>query len=144
MELSAVQDYPLSPLESSDLNRMLKSNEPHHIRRRAHAILLVFEDRKSFGEAGQILRVHPNSVRNWSERWIDEHIEGLYDLEGRGAKPKFSAEEEKTILECVEKEPRSLRKVAEMVEQKTGKKAGVETFRRLLKKKARLGKDKEK
>jgi transposase len=71
-----------------------------------------------------LLRVHVNSVRGWAERWVEQKIDGLYDLEGRGAKPIFSKEDEDIILECIEKEPRSLRKVADMVEQRTGEKSG--------------------
>jgi hypothetical protein len=43
-------------------------------------------------------------------------------------------------LECLEKEPRLLRKVAAMVEKRTGKKAHVETFRRILKKLGKIWK----
>jgi len=140
MELSEVKNYPLSEKDLTRLNRIMKSSEPYQIRRRAHAILLVFQDYKSFDDVGSILRVHSNSIRNWSERWIGENIEGLYDLEGRGAKPIFSPEDEKYILKSIEKEPQSLRKVAEMVEKQTGKKAGVETFRRLFKKNGKIWK----
>jgi transposase len=113
---------------------MMKSDAPAKVRNRAHAILLLFEDRRGFDEVAKILRVHTNTVRNWAERWVDEGIDGLYDLEGRGAKPLFSLEEEKIILECLEKEPRSLRKLAEEVEKRTGKRAHVETLRKILKK----------
>lgn len=55
-------------------------------------------------------------------------------MEGRGAKPIFSEADERIILEYLKKEPRSLRHLAATVEKRTGKKAGLETYRRILKK----------
>lgn len=127
-------NYHISQDEIGELNRLIKGDESRQVRNRAHAILLLLEDRMSFEDVAHILRVHVNSVRNWADRWVEQKIDGLYDLEGRGAKPIFSKEDENIILECIEKEPRSLRKVADMVEQRTGKKAGIETYRRILKK----------
>ena len=134
MEYKILLKYNLSQDEIGELNRMMKGNEPRQARNRAHAILLLLKDRMGFNDVAKILRVHVNSVRNWAERWVEQKIDGLYDLEGRGAKPIFSKEDEDIILECIEKEPRSLRKLADMVEQRTGKKAGIETYRRILKK----------
>jgi transposase len=96
--------------------------------------LLLFRDGMRFEEVAGTLSVHVNTIRNWADHWLAEGSDGLYDSEGRGAKPIFSPAEEKIILDCVEKEPRSLRKVAVMVEKRTGKKAHVETFRRILEK----------
>ncbi len=134
MEYKQIERHPLSQDQLDLLVDMMKKDECPRVRNRAQAILLLFADRKRFEEVASILRVHVNTIRNWADRWIDEGSDGLYDLEGRGAKPIFSEAEEKIILECLEKEPRSLRKVAEMVEKRTGKKAHVETFRRILKK----------
>ncbi|MGV0952599.1 MAG: IS630 family transposase [Azonexus sp.] len=134
MEHKALMSYHISQDEIDELNRLMKGDNPRQVRNRAHAILLLLEDRMSYDDVANLLRVHVNSVRGWAERWVEQKIDGLYDLEGRGAKPIFSKEDEDIILECIEKEPRSLRKVADMVEQRTGKKAGIETYRRILKK----------
>jgi transposase len=134
MEYKQIEYYPLSQDQREQLIHMMKKEECPRVRNRAHAILLLFGDRMRFEEVARILRVHVNTIRNWADCWIDAGSDGLYDSEGRGAKPIFSPAEEKIILDCVEKEPRSLRKVAVMVEQRTGKKAHVETFRRILKK----------
>ena len=134
MEYEQIQYHPLSQDQTDQLIHIVKKDECPRARNRAHAILLLFGDHMSFEEVASILRVHVNTVRNWGDRWLAEGSDGLYDLEGRGAKPIFSQEEEKIILECLEKEPRSLRKVAAMVEERTGKKAHIETFRRILKK----------
>ena len=134
MEYTYIEHHLISQDQIDQLTHMMKKNECPRVRNRAHAILLLFEDRKRFEEVASILRVHVNTIRNWADHWIDEGSDGLYDLEGRGAKPIFSKADEKIILECLEKEPRSLRKLAEMVEKRTGKKAHVETYRQILKK----------
>lgn len=134
MEYASIENRTLSQHEIAQLTTMMKSDAPPQVRNRAHAILLLFEDRRRFDEVAKILRVHTNTVRNWAERWVTEGSDGLYDLEGRGAKPLFSTAEEQIILECLEKEPRSLRKLTTEVATRTGKTAHVETLRRILKK----------
>lgn len=134
MEYSSIENRKLSQNEIDQLANMMKSDAPPHVRSRAHAILLLFEDGRRFDEVANILRVHTNTIRNWAERWIAGGVDELYDLEGRGAKQIFSKSEEKIILKCLEKEPRSVRKLAEEVEKRTGKKAHVETLRKILKK----------
>ena len=73
-------------------------------------------------------------IHNWAGRWAVEGIDGVYDLDGRGVKPIFSEADKKIILECLEIEPRSLRKVDAMVMEKIGKTASLATYRRIMKK----------
>ncbi len=134
MEYVSIKNRPLSRNEIDQLADMMKSDVSPHVRSRAHAILLLFEDHRDFDEVAKIFRVHPNTVRNWAERWVAGGIDGLYDIEGRGAKPLFSKAEEKIILECLNTEPRSLRKLAKEVSKRTGKNAHVDTLRKILKK----------
>lgn len=84
------------------------------------------------------------SVYNWINRWKKQGIEGLYDREGRGRKPIFSLEEEDLILDLIEKNPSSLRQVAEQVEKETGKRAHIETLRKIAKKNGKIWKRKKK
>jgi transposase len=98
MEYKQIEYYPLSQDQTEQLIHMIKKEECPRTRNRAHAILLLFGDHMSFEEIASILRVHVNTIRNWADRWIDEGSDGLYDSQGRGAKPIFSPEEEKIIL----------------------------------------------
>jgi len=134
MKFKNIVNAPLSKESIDQLKRIMKEDAKNHVRQRAHTILLVFRDQRTLEDVADIFKVHVNTIRNWVTRWSNEGVDGLYDLEGRGVKPRFSAVEEKLILECVDKEPRSLRQVAVMVEQKTGKTASVATFRLILKK----------
>ena len=134
MKYKDIINYSLSQEDIEKLNKIIRGNDPHYVRNRAHIILLLFRDHRTYEDIADIFKIHVNTVRNFAERWINRGIYGLYNLEGRGDKPIFSESEEKIILECLEKEPRSLRRVAAMVEERTGKKAGIETFRRIAKK----------
>jgi transposase len=134
MKFKNIVNAPLSKESIDQLKRIMKEDAKNHVRQRAHTILLVFRDQRTLEDVADFFKVHVNTIRNWVTRWSNEGVDGLYDLEGRGVKPRFSAVEEKLILECVDKEPRSLRQVAVMVEQKIGKTASVATFRLILKK----------
>jgi transposase len=134
MKFKNIVNAPLSKESIDQLKQIMKEDAQNHVRQRAHTILLVFRDQRTLEDVADIFKVHVNTIRNWVTRWSNEGVDGLYDLEGRGVKPRFSAVEEKLILECVDKEPRSLRQVAVMVEQKIGKTASVATFRLILKK----------
>lgn len=133
MKYEEIVDYPLSQGQIDELNRIIRGDDPYHVRIRAQAILLLFADHRSLDDVASICRVHGNTVRNWIKRWIDCGIDGLRYVPGRGAKPIFSRTEKDFIVGYVKDEPRSLRKVAQIVEQVTGKAAGLETFRRILK-----------
>ena len=134
MKFKAIANAPLSNERIDQLTRIMKDDAQSQVRQRAHTILLIFRDHRTFEDVADIFNVHVNTIRNWVTRWSKEGIDGLYDLEGRGVKPRFTAIEEQFILECVDKEPRSLRQVAVMVKQKTGKTASIATFRLILKK----------
>jgi transposase len=133
MKYEEIADYRLSQDQIDQLNNIIRGYDPYHVRIRAQAILLLFADHRSFDEVASICRAHANTVRNWAKRWVDCEIDGLYYIPGRGVKPIFSTTEKDFIVGYVEDEPRSLRKVARIIEQVTGKLAGLETFRRILK-----------
>ena len=134
MKFKNIVHLPLSKAHIDQLKRIMKDDAQNHVRQRAHAILLVFRDQRTFEDVADVFKVHVNTIRNWVTRWSNESINGLYDLEGRGVKPRFTAVEEEIILNCVDQEPRSLRQVAVMVERKIGKTASIATFRIILKK----------
>lgn len=134
MENRRIPDYPLSEEDRDELNRIMSRCDSQIVRQRAHAILLLFGDHRTFEDVADIFHVHINTPRNWAERWVHLGLEGLYDQPGRGAKPKFEPWEEKRILAYLEEEPRSLRSVAQKVEQFLSKKTSLETLRRILKK----------
>jgi transposase len=134
MEYAYIQNHPLSDEDRSELNQIMNGYDSPVVRRRAHAIILLFGDRRTFEDVAEIFHVHVNTPRNWAERWVCHGIDGLYDQPGRGAKPIFEPWEEEIILGYVEEEPRSLRSVAQKIEKYLGKKASIETLRGIVKK----------
>jgi len=97
MEIKDIENHPLSCDEIRQLDELVKGDDPYYVRHRAHAILLIFGDRRDLEDVADIFKVHVNTIRNWTERWLRYRVEGLYDLEGRGSKPIFSEAEEKLI-----------------------------------------------
>ncbi len=61
------------------------------------------------------------------------NIDGILTCEGQGRPRIFSGDEEKTIILTLANEPRSIKKVAVEVEQETGKKASLQTLKRVVK-----------
>lgn len=128
-EIASLSDKEVNQLES-----IWKGDVPYYVRHRAHAILLIYKDKRELDDVAGIFNVHSNTIYNWMERWETEGVDGIYDMEGRGCKPMFSAQEEKVIIDCLEEEPRSIRKVVGMVKDLLGKEVSVETLRRIAKK----------
>ncbi len=97
----------LSSKEVDRLEAIWKGYDPYSVRNRAHAILLIYKDKRDLDDVASIVNVHHNTIYNWMERWETEGIDGMYDMEGRGCKPKFSKQEERVILDCLKEEPHS-------------------------------------
>jgi transposase len=134
MKFKDILDSPLCPIDIIQLRQIMKEEGSQKTRDRSHAIILLFHDHRSFEDVASIFDVHINTINNWAGRWVVEGINGVYDLDGRGVKPIFTEADEKIILECLEIDPRSLRKLDAMVMERTGKTASIETYRRIMKK----------
>lgn len=130
--------------QREQLNRLYREHESHAVRQRAHAILLFDQEEKSPEDLATMLNVCRVTIYNWIKRWQDNGIEGLYDLKGRGRKPLFSFSEEQLILSIIEKNPSSMRQIVDEVEEVTGKKAHIETLRRIAKNNGKVWKRKRK
>lgn len=126
------------------LKNIYASSDSHAARQRAHAIMLLHLEKKKPEELAIIFDVSRITIYNWIHRWNNHGIDGIYDRKGRGSKPLFSLAEEAVILNALEKNPASLRQVAEHVEKVTGKKAHVETLRKIIRKHGKVWKRKRK
>jgi transposase len=134
MKFKDILDSPLCSIDIIQLRRIMKEEGSQRVRDRSHAIILLFQDHRPFEDVASVFNIHINTIINWAGRWAVEGIDGVYDLDGRGAKPIFTEADEKIILECLEIEPGSLRKVDAMVMERTGKTASLATYRRIMKK----------
>ena len=59
-------------------------------------------------EIGQILGAHPANLRKWIHRFNDRGPRGLVSARSGGAKPRFTAEQKKRIVELARTKPRDL------------------------------------
>lgn len=134
MKRKDIVDNPLCAIDIIQLRRIMKEEGSQGARNRSHAIILLFQDHRSFEDVASFFDVHINTINNWAGRWVVEGINGVYDLDGRGVKPIFTDAEEKIVLECLEIDPRSLRRLDVMVMERTGKTASLATYRRIMKK----------
>jgi hypothetical protein len=82
----------LSTDEITAPNEPVKNHPFYRVRRRAHAVLLSYEQ---FGtaETASVCKVSRNPLSSWLKAWEKEGIAGLYDLPRSGAPPKLTRPE---------------------------------------------------
>ncbi|MGB5636591.1 MAG: helix-turn-helix domain-containing protein [Waterburya sp.] len=88
----------LSRLEEETLGELQKAQSvPYRTRSRAQMLKLNAQGRNA-PEIAQIFNCHEHAVRATIQRWQERGLVGLWSAPGRGAKPKWKAED----LEYVE------------------------------------------
>ena len=80
------------------LEEIIKNEVRYKSRYRAQAILLS-NQRKTVNEIAEIFGVEIRTIYRWYDRFESEKIVGLYELEGRGRKPKLTIEEDKEKIQ---------------------------------------------
>jgi transposase len=75
-------------LEIRLLHRIYKNSMKHHVRQRAHCILLSYQGTE-VAELASILDKTERTIYTWLNQWETHHFAGLYDKKGRGRKPKL-------------------------------------------------------
>ena len=88
----------------------------------------------------------PQTVREVLHRWQKLGMEGLWELPGRGGKPKWKEEDIEFLTECLKNEPRTYSSVqlAQKLEKERSIKLSPDRLRRILKKKGLFGNEREK
>jgi len=122
-------------LTSSENDELLSIYKYHHscsVRRRAQALLLSHRG-FDINTISMIFDVHRNTVSRWIDQWNERQIDGILTREGQGRPRIFSEDEEKTLILALAHEPRSIKRVAVEVDEETGKKASLQTVKRVAK-----------
>jgi transposase len=85
-------------------------------------------------------------VREVLHKWQKLGLEGLWELPGRGGKPKWKEEDIEFLEECLKNEPRTYNSVqlAQKLEKERSIKLSPDRLRRILKKKGLFGNEREK
>lgn len=135
--LTGEQDKTLLNLRTADV--------PQKVKDRAEVIRL-----NAHGWYVEKIAAHfnwtPQTVREVLHKWQEFGIEGLWELPGRGGKPKWKEEDIVFLEECLKKEPRTYnsRQLAQKLESDRQIKLSPDRLRRVLKKRGSFGKEQEK
>ena len=122
----------LLPEEITALNVMHKNHPLHLSRSRAHAILLSFKEH-SVPMICSIYNVCRQTVSTWFSNWEKNGIDGLVDCQGRGRRGILTEKQQISLVQRVEKSPRSLKSVLAKFEEDLGISVSIDTIKRICK-----------
>ena len=66
-------------LEIRLLHRIYKDSRKHHVRQRAHCILLSYQGTE-VAELSEIFSKTERTIYTWLDQWEARHFAGLYDI----------------------------------------------------------------
>jgi transposase len=126
----------LTKEQDTELFELRRSNVPQKVKDRAEIIRL-----NAHGWYVEKIAAHFNcgeqTIRQVLNKWEKEGIEGLWELAGRGKKPKLTEDDIKYLEKCLNEEPQTYnsKQLAEKLEKERALKVSTNTVRRVLKKK---------
>ena len=100
----------LTETEEITLLELMKNHNDHRTKMRSHAILLS-HDKFCINDISKIFRVDRDTVSLWFSNWMQKGVAGLFDIKRSGRPPLLSKEEKNIVLDCIESEPRNVKKV---------------------------------
>lgn len=103
---------------------------------RSQIILLAAENRECT-EIAKILHVTEKTCRKWRNRFAEQRLAGIADLERSGAPDIFTEEERRKIIQLACKQPEepknwTLAYITELAKGKIGHSISIETVRQIL------------
>jgi len=113
------------------LTRIHEDSKKHHIRQRAHCILLSHQG-FTVSELAKIFTKTHRTIYTWLDLWESHHFAGLYDRKGRGRKPKLDADQRRQVKEWAKEYPKNLRKIVALVRETYGISVSTRTIKRIL------------
>lgn len=133
----------LSRMEEETLGELQKANSvPYRTRNRAQMLKLNAQG-INVPEIARIFDCHEHTVRATIQRWLNRGLVGLWSDKGRGAKPKWKAEDLEYIETCLKEEERTYNSVqlARKLKQERAVDLSSDRLRKILKKKIPLEKN---
>lgn len=124
---------PLSDVEKLTLEEARRNHPQFRVRTRAHALLLSARDFSRL-QLQNIFEVGCDTVSAWIHGWEDRGIVGLFDEARSGRPPIFTSGDLIELKSYVDENPHQLKDAATQLQEKTGKKASIHTYKRSLKK----------
>jgi len=130
-------------LSEDDYDKLVEKHQTatnFRIRNRSHAILLSFQ-KKSIAEIADICQVHRNAVCRWINRWNEQGLDGLADVQQTGRPPILTLEEQVETVEIAMKNPKFPHRQLAEIKDKIGKEISQWTLKRVIKKRLYLEKN---
>jgi transposase len=113
------------------LQRIFKESKKHHVRQRAHCILLSYQ-RFKVTDLAKVFGKTERTIYTWLNQWESQHFAGLYDEKGRGRKPKLNDDQRQQIKKWSKEFPKNLKKVVALVRETYGVPVSKRTIKRIL------------
>jgi len=125
----------LTKSEQLTLEEAYKNHPSFRCRERAQALLL---NNRGYTAANlcQLFDNQQETICRWLDNWIEKGILGLSDATRSGRPPIFTKIEQAQFLYYIDKNPHQIKKAAAKIEEKTGKTASIDAYKRILKKKS--------
>jgi len=123
--------YPHAKSLPEITERIHKESKKHHVRQRAHCILLSYQ-RIEVAELARIFSKTKRTIYTWLNQWEARHFVGLYDMEGRGRKSKLDDDQQLQVKEWAKKYPKNLKKIVALVREEYGISVSRRTIKRIL------------
>lgn len=111
----------LNPEQEKELRELMAQYPVRREWIRAHSINLSAKG-YSVDQIADIYEVDRDTVAIWLDSWQAMGSEGLTDKAKSGRPRKLNEQEQELVKSLVEQEPRCLKRVANEVEQRSGKK----------------------
>jgi transposase len=122
---------PLCRQQVSLLKRIYKSSKKHHVRQRAHCILLSSKGTKA-SDLALIFHKTLKTIYTWLNLWEAHRFVSLYHRKGRGRKSKLNATQKQQVKQWSKECPKNLKKVVALIKEKFGISVCKRTVVRLL------------
>lgn len=118
-----------------------KNVKGHKIEKRLYIrsrIILLAVEGKECTEIAKILGVSEKTCRKWRNRFAENRLDGIRDLERSGAPDTFTEEERLEVIRLACNQPEVLKNwtlayLTESVKEKIGRSISIETVRQILK-----------
>jgi transposase len=121
----------LNWLQIKFLQRLHKESKKHHVRQRSHCILLSYQGYE-VTELAKIFRKTKRTIYTWLDLWETLHFAGLYDVKGRGRKPKLDNDQKLQVKKWSKEHPKNLKKVVALVKENYDVSVSKYTIQRIL------------
>jgi len=128
----------LSQDEKITLEEAHKNHPSFRFRQRAKSVLLSHK-KYTITKLSDLFNTRKETISSWLDRWIHNGLVGLSDSPRSGRPTNYTVEEQAKFLQYLEHNPHQTKVAIGLIEEETGKKAAIDTYKRILKKRATLG-----